>query len=80
MQESTSGLANKGIERLLELSAEAHIRRRSTPIDSPAFHYLTGTITAYGKALALLVALEHREMFFSMVSRGDWSQCIATIS
>jgi hypothetical protein len=52
-----SGLANKVIERILELSADAHIRRRETVRDSAEFHKLTGAIAAYGKALALLTTL-----------------------
>jgi len=50
-------LANRVIERTLELSSDAHIRRRETVRDSAEFHKLTGTIAAYGKALALLTAL-----------------------
>jgi hypothetical protein len=36
--------------------------------DSPAFHKLTGAITAYGKALALLTALQKREEFHTIVA------------
>ena len=46
------------IERILELSAEAQIKRRETAEDSPKFHNLTGAIVAYGKALGLLSKLE----------------------
>ena len=49
---------DKTIQRILELSAEAHIARRRAPKDSPAFHALTGAIAAYGKVLTLLVAVE----------------------
>jgi hypothetical protein len=35
--------------------------------DSPAFHNLTGAIAAYGKALALLIALQKREEFYTVV-------------
>ena len=45
------------IQQVLELSADAHIARRLTVKGSPAFHRLTGVITAYGKALELLVGL-----------------------
>jgi hypothetical protein len=54
MRNSSSGHAGQAIERVLELSADAQITRRKTPKDSPAFHSLTGAITAYGKALAIL--------------------------
>ena len=54
-------LANLTIERILELSADAHIRRRQTVQGSAEFHKLTGAIAAYGKALALLTALRRWE-------------------
>ena len=57
------GLANRGIERILELSADAHIRRRGTVKDSPEFHNLTGAIAAYGRTLALLTGLQQWEGF-----------------
>jgi hypothetical protein len=46
------------IERILELSAEAQIKRRQAAEDSPRFHNLSGAIVAYGKALDLLSRLE----------------------
>ncbi len=49
---------DSAIERILELSAEAQIKRRETAEDSPAFHNLTGAIVAYGKALGLLSSLK----------------------
>lgn len=49
MMKSGSGLAAKGIERVLELSADAQTNRREVAKDSPAFHNLTGSIAAYGK-------------------------------
>ena len=66
MMKANLGLANKDIERILELSADAHIRRRGTVKDSPEFHNLTGAIAAYGKALALLAALQRLEEFYAM--------------
>jgi len=71
MMKPNAGLANKGIERILELSADAHIRRRRTVRDSPEFHNLTGAIAAYGKALALLIALQELEEFYAMIGRYD---------
>jgi hypothetical protein len=71
MMEPNSVLANKGIERILELSADAHIRRRGTVKDSPEFHNLTGAIAAYGKVLALLTALQPREEFHEMIAQHD---------
>ena len=63
-----SGHAERAIERILELSADAQITRRMMAKDSPAFHNLTGAIAAYGKALALLTALQQREEFYTVVA------------
>jgi hypothetical protein len=71
MMKPNSGLANKGIERVLELSANAHIQRRLTVKDSPEFHKLTGAIAAYGKALELLTALREREEFHAIIYQCD---------
>jgi len=71
MMKGNLGLANRGIERILELSADAHIRRRGTVKDSPEFHNLTGAIAAYGKALSLLTALQQLEEFYAMVGKLD---------
>jgi hypothetical protein len=65
---SNSGHAEQAIARILELSAEAQIARRMVAKDSAAFHRLTGTIAAYGKALALLTALQQREEFYTVVA------------
>jgi len=67
MMKANLGLASKGIERILELSADAHIRRRGTVKDSAEYHHLTGAIAAYGKTLALLRALQEREEFYAMI-------------
>jgi hypothetical protein len=61
MRKSSSGHAGQAIERVLELSADAQIRRGETSKESPAFHRLTGAIAAYAKALALPTALQQRE-------------------
>lgn len=65
---SNSGQAERAIERILELSAEAQIARRMVAKDSPAFHRLSGAIAAYGRTLALLTALQQREVFFTIVA------------
>ena len=65
---ANSGHAERAIERILELSAEAQIARRMVAKDSPAFHRLTGAIATYGKALALLTALQQREEFYTIVA------------
>jgi hypothetical protein len=71
MMKANLGLANKGIERILELSADAHIRRRGTVKDSPEFHNLTGAIAAYGNALALLSAMQQLEEFYAIFGQHD---------
>jgi hypothetical protein len=53
--------ADSAIERILELSAEAQIKRREASKDSPAFHNLTGAIVAYGNALGLLSKLKEAQ-------------------
>jgi hypothetical protein len=64
---SNSGNAGRAIERIIELSADAQITSRMMRKNSPAFHNLTGAI-AYGKALALLTALQQREEFYAIVT------------
>jgi hypothetical protein len=65
---TNSGHAERAIEQIIELSAEAQIARRMVAKDSPAFHRLSGAIAAYGKALALLTALQQREEFYTVVA------------
>jgi hypothetical protein len=79
MMKPNSGVANKCVERILELSADAHIRRRGTVKDSPEFHNLTGAIAAYGKALALLTTLQPREEFHEMIAQHDVPGCVAAV-
>jgi hypothetical protein len=74
MKKSSSGQADQAIERVLELSADAQITRRKTPKDSPALHSLTGAITAYGKALAILTGLQQREEFCSIIAQYELSE------
>src|SRR5260370_13108008 len=76
MMKPNSGVANKGIERILELSADAQIRRRGTVKDSPEYHNLTGAIVAYGKPLALLTALQQPEEFHATMTQHDVSRCV----
>ena len=77
MRKSSSGHAGHAIDRVLELSADAQITRRQTPKDSPAFHSLTGAIAAYGKALALLTALQQREEFYAIIAQCEFSKRVA---
>jgi len=77
--ESNSGYARRAIERMIELSADAHIARRMTAKDSPSFHNLTGAILAYGKALALLTALQQREEFYTIIGQCEFSECVEAV-
>ncbi len=77
MMKPSAGLANTVIDRILELSADAQIRRRETVKGSPEFHKLTGEVAAYGKALALLTALQQREEFYVIVSQQEPTACVA---
>jgi hypothetical protein len=80
MRNSSSGHTAQAIERVLELSADAQITRRITPKDSPAFHSLTGAIAAYGKALAILTALQQREEFYTIIAQSELSERVAAVS
>ena len=77
---SKLGLAAKGIEQVLELSANAHIQRRKSAEDSPEFHNLTGAIAAYGRVLALLTVLQQWEEFDPIVGQHEFSECVTAIS
>lgn len=78
--QSNSGVTEKGIERILELSADAHIQRRQAGKDTPAYQRLSGMIAAYGKALGLLTALHQREEFFFIVSHGELPESLPVVS
>jgi hypothetical protein len=80
MMKSNAVLANKVIERILELSADAQIARRRAAKDSPAFLNLTGAIAAYGKVLALLTALQKLEEFGAIIGRLDVPDSVTTLA
>jgi len=79
MRKPNSGVTNKAIDRILELSAAAQIQRRGTVKDSAKFNNLTGAIAAYGKALGILAALQHLEEFHTTIDQHDVSGCVARI-
>ena len=79
MMRANVGFENKVIERVVELSADAHIRRRGTLKDSAEFNKLTGAIAAYGKTLALLTALQEREEFYLMTGEGGEPACLQPV-
>jgi hypothetical protein len=76
MMERNAGVVSKGVERILGLSADAHIQRRVMAKDSPEYHNLTGAIAAYGKALAVLTALKYREEFRAIIAEPDVRECV----
>jgi hypothetical protein len=66
MMRAKSDLANEVIGRVLQLSADAQIARRSTAKDSAAFHNLSGAIATYGKVLAILSEVRRQEEFCAL--------------
>jgi len=62
MMESSS-LLEKGIARILKLSADLQIKRRATTKYSLAFHDLSIAIAAYGDVLAILTALREQDQY-----------------
>ena len=60
MTGSTS-VADKAIERILELSADLQIKRRATAKWSLAFYDFSVAIAAYGEALEVLTKLQREE-------------------
>lgn len=71
MMRAKSDLANEIIGRVLLLSADAQIARRSTAKDSAAFHNLSGAIAAYGKVLAVLSEVRRQEEFYALLRELD---------
>ena len=79
MMKSSSAFANKGIERILELSADAQIARRGAAKDSLTLHNLAEAIAAYGKMLALLTALQQRQEFYAIFGQREVPHVAAKI-
>ena len=73
MRTSKSISSYKVTELVLELSADAHIKRREVAKDSAAFQSLTGAIEAYGRVLGGLTVLEQSEELFTFVGQHDVS-------
>lgn len=68
MTEGNVSFANRAMEGILELSADAQIERRKVAKDSAAFQSLTGAIIAYGKAIGVLLAVQREEEFYAMLN------------
>lgn len=67
MMKGSSSLTDEAIERIVELSADAQIERRRIAKDCMAFRQLTGAITAYGKAIGILVAVREQEELWDIL-------------
>ena len=63
--ELDANFVNEFIDRILELSADAHVRRRAAIRNSPEFHNLTGEIATYGTILALFTTLQWMHELYS---------------
>jgi hypothetical protein len=57
----THSVVDKAVERILELSADLQIKRRTTRYGSSAFHDLGVAIAAYGDALEVLTMLQEQD-------------------
>jgi hypothetical protein len=80
VRKPNSGYVGQALERVLELSADARIASRKTPRNSPVFHHLTGEIAAYGKALALLAALQQREEFSTVIAQCEYPEGLVAVN
>ena len=80
MMKADSDPASRVIERILELSADAHIERRRTAKDSPAFHNLTGAIAAYGKTLAVLIEVQRQEECYAILRELDLPTSVSELT
>ncbi|HXN52505.1 MAG TPA: hypothetical protein VN943_11250 [Candidatus Acidoferrum sp.] len=58
-------LADKAVERILELSADLQIKRRATGRYSLAYHDFSVAIAAYGRVLDVLSTLQQPEEYSS---------------
>ena len=56
-------LAEKAVERILELSADLQIKRRATAKYSFEFNEYSVAIAAYGTVLELLTTLQREELY-----------------
>ena len=79
MKKLSPGPLEKAIDRILELSADAHIKSREIVRYSLAYYTLKERIAAYGKALALLTALQRREKFCTMAGQYEFSKYLASV-
>jgi hypothetical protein len=73
----SSLLLDLAITRIVELSADLHIKRRGTTKHSLEYHDHSVTIAAYGNVLAVLTALHQEEdcsAYFGLLGALDTAQ------
>jgi len=68
------------IDQILELSADAPVRRRMAIRNSPAFHSLTGAIAAYGTILALFTTLQWVQEYYAKAAEQHVPECSLWVS
>ena len=66
---------NEFVDMILELSAEAHVRRRLADRGSREFHNSTGAIAAYGTILAVLTILQRAREFSQKADEQHSQDC-----
>lgn len=75
-----SSFAEPFMEQILDLSAEAQIKRRRVEKTSAAFEKLSGAIVAYGNVLALLTTFRELEALDALPSQWDLRDCVAAVT
>ena len=78
--EFDANLVNEFIEQILELSADAHVRKRMAVKDSPEFHNLTGAIAAYGTVLTLFTTLQRVQGLYAKANEEGLPDCPQWVS
>ena len=78
--ELDASFTNEFIDQILELSADAHVRRRVAIKNSPEFHNLTGAIAAYGTILALFTTLQRVQEFYARAAEQPLLDCPQWVS
>jgi hypothetical protein len=78
--EFDSSLVNEFIEQILELSADAHVRKRMAVKDSPEFHNMTGAIAAYGTVLTLFTTLQRVQKLCAKAQEECLPECAQWVS
>jgi hypothetical protein len=78
--EFDASLVNEFIEQILELSSDAHVRKRMAVKDSPEFHNMTGAIAAYGTVLTLFTTLQRVQRLCAKAEEECLPECAQWVS